>query len=106
MAGTVDVATGRWQASSGLFYWVVDEVAGHVDDPATVRALREIDEENLGHLDVAALPEAGRAQVLRVLAGLAARAEASLPPSEGRGVVVARVRALSALASAASAATS
>lgn len=100
MAGTLEVGGRRWSASSGVFYWVVDETAHRVGDESAAATLREVSEHNLGWLDVGSLEAAARRAVLDTLAGLPEVAERELPQSPARDDVLAQVRELAALAGA------
>lgn len=68
MAGTIEVRPDvRWNASSWLFDWVLNDLSATVQDAVTVLRIQEIVRENLGWLSVKDLSEAGGAKVLAAL---------------------------------------
>ncbi len=69
MAGTVSVsADRRWSVSSGLFYWVINDIARHTSDVELARHLAEIDRENLGWFGLDDITPDQRREVHRVIA--------------------------------------
>ncbi len=81
MSGTIALTDGvRWSAAGWLFDWTVRFLAGEVGDPGVAANLQEIVKENLGWVDVGALPPAARTTVLAKLRDdLVASADTQLP---------------------------
>lgn len=86
-----------WTTRSGIFYWIVEELAEEVSDPELAAGLREISEHNLGSLD---LSEGYRPDQLEELRAAIARlpqiGEARLPETDGKAGVLAQLRELHA----------
>lgn len=102
MAGIVFVSeSSHWDVSSSVFYWVVDTLADRVPSPALAQRLREISDNNLGSLRLSQLPPEQRSELAAQLAALPAVADATLPESSERHVVVAQVQELADLVAAA-----
>ena len=88
-----------WFVKSGLFNWVVPFLRDRVQDPATRDELALIDEQNFKWLDLRELSDAGRAEVLALLANeLVPFAELHFPDTQWKAANVDLMRELAALA--------
>ncbi|MBF6222473.1 hypothetical protein IU479_30730 [Nocardia abscessus] len=56
-----------WTARSGLFEWAVEVLHGLITDQETKVGLETVLDENLGVVDLDALPDEGRREILHVL---------------------------------------
>ena len=100
MSGTIVFGEGTdWSASSGIFSLVIDYLAHAVDDQPTRDALRLIDEQNFGWLNLADLSDIGRRQVLSKLGqDLVTYAGEQLPATAYKQDAIAKVGELVELA--------
>ena len=68
MAGTVSVSAGvQWSVSSGLFYWVLNDIARHTRDAGLAGHLTEIDRENLGWFGLDDITPGQRCEVCDII---------------------------------------
>jgi hypothetical protein len=68
VAGSVGVSDGLlWSATSGLFCWVLNDIARHTNDVELAVHLTEIDRENLGWFGLADITPAQRSEVRRII---------------------------------------
>jgi hypothetical protein len=68
VAGTVSVSAGvQWSVSSGLFYWVLNDIARHTRDVGLAGHLNEIDRENLGWFGFEDITPGQRREVRRII---------------------------------------
>lgn len=89
MAGLVFLPDGRdWNASSSVFYWMLDTLAARAQDPALVAELREVSDNNLGALDLEDMPPARLAELTALIDQLPAIGTAELPDTPARPVIV------------------
>lgn len=88
MSGNLVLPDGRcWTASSGVYYWVVDHLAGAVTDPAVAEQFRLASEHGFRTIDLGDLPPAAREEVLALLRGpLLPAVEARFPGPDGDSV--------------------
>ncbi|GLY42629.1 hypothetical protein Amsp01_086520 [Amycolatopsis sp. NBRC 101858] len=88
MSGNLVLPDGRWwTASSGVYHWVVDHLAGAVTDPAVAERFRQTAEHGFRTLDLGDLPPAACEEVLRVLRdSLLPTVEARFPGPDGEAV--------------------
>jgi len=100
MSGTIVFGAGTdWSASSGIFSLVIDYLAHTVDDQPTRDALRLIDEQNFGWLNLADLSDIGRQQVLSKLGQeIVTYADEQLPATAYTQAAIAKVGELVELA--------
>ena len=100
MSGTIVFGDGTdWSASSGTFSLVIDYLSRAVDDAPTQGALRLIDEQNFGWLNLADLSNIGRRQVLSKLGPeLVTHADEQLPATAYKQDAIAKVGELVELA--------
>ncbi|HEV7465620.1 MAG TPA: hypothetical protein VGP96_04935 [Candidatus Dormibacteraeota bacterium] len=101
MAGTIALSPDiRWSAAGWLFDWTLRFIAQQVGDPGVSATLQEVIDENLGWVDMTALPPEARRTVVRKLRDeLVSAAEGQLPATlPGRQQVLDHVRELSQLA--------
>jgi hypothetical protein len=97
VAGTIFTFKGElWSVRGYEFYWVIDTLAREVADPALAAKLREIDEMNLGALNLARLSALEGERILKVICtSLVPTAERELPTAAPERI--ARLRELVAL---------
>ncbi|MFJ7217248.1 hypothetical protein [Amycolatopsis sp. NPDC098790] len=88
MSGTLVLPDGRsWTASSGVYYWVLDHLAGAVTDPAAAERFRLASEHGFRTTDLGDLPPSARDEVLALLRGsLLPAAETRFPGPDGEAV--------------------
>lgn len=101
MSGTIVVSPdARWSAAGWLFDWAVRFIAQQVGDPDVSANLQEVIDENLGWVDLTALPADARRTVVEKLKNeLVPVAEAHLPATlPERQRVLDHLRDLSELA--------
>lgn len=100
MSGTIVFGGGTdWRASSGIFRLVIGYLSDVVDDRQTHDALRLIDEQNFGWLNLADLSHIGRQQVLSKLGQeLVAYASNQIPATAYRQDGIAKISELVELA--------
>jgi len=68
MAGTIAITENdRWSVASCAYHWVLDYLINHASDPETVAELTEIDENNLGWVEIHEFPAAAREELLRLI---------------------------------------
>jgi len=69
MSGWIKVRADEpgWIAAGWLFRWVLDVVGRNISDPAIRAELQEIDDENLGALDLTERPAAEREEISAIL---------------------------------------
>jgi hypothetical protein len=91
-----------WSASAGLFEMVVEALVERVSDVATREQLRGVVDYQIGAVNVADLPAAGRDEVLRVLRGDivdAVEADPRLTPDQpSRRLAIGHVKVLRLMA--------
>ncbi|MQA81052.1 MAG: hypothetical protein GEV10_21645 [Streptosporangiales bacterium] len=82
MAGDIFVSDSlQWPANGSVFSWVLGFLTEATTDPAVREELEEIDEHNLGMLDLDSFAPPARAELLTLLSErLVPHAEAELPP--------------------------
>jgi hypothetical protein len=101
MSGTIALSPDtRWSAAGWLFDWIVRFLVQQVGDPGVSANLQEVIDENLGWVDVAALPTGARRTIVEKLEHeLVPAAERELPPTlPERQRVLDHIRELSELA--------
>lgn len=101
MAGTIELGgSSRWDVPSWAFNFVIDYLITRLGDEPIADELREIDEENIGFLNIGAFEPDVRAQILSLLRdGLVADGEKRLPEDlPGRAGGIARLGELAELA--------
>jgi hypothetical protein len=99
MAGTVFLPDGRdWNASSSVFYWMVDRLAQAASEPLA-GALREVSVNNLGCLDLEDLPADQLAELTELVRDLPAVARLELPDTADREVIAGQLAELAGLVS-------
>lgn len=68
MAGTIAITNTKvWSVNSSAYHWVLDYLIEHITDPDIKRQLQEIDENNLGWLDLGDFAEPHRSEILLML---------------------------------------
>lgn len=101
MAGIVFVSeSSHWDVSSSVFYWAVDTLADRVASAELAERLRVISDNNLGSLRLSQLPPEQRSELVAQIGALPRVADATLPQSPERQVVVAQVQELADLVAA------
>lgn len=101
MAGTIELGySDRWNVPSWAFNFVLDYLVTALDDEPIAEKLRELDEENVGFLNIGEFEPLVRARVLTMLRdGLVADADARFPKDlPGRTGGIARLKELADLA--------
>jgi hypothetical protein len=104
MAGTIELGgSDRWDVPSWAFNFVLDYLVTRLDGEPIAQELQEVDEENIGFLNIGEFEPAVRTRVLALLDdGLVAAAEKRLPEDlPGRAGGIARLKELADLAGAA-----
>jgi hypothetical protein len=88
VSGSLLLPDGRsWTASSGVYYRVVDHLAGAVTDPAVAERFRLASEHGFRTIDLGDLPPAARDEVLELVRGpLLPAVEARFPGPDGEAV--------------------
>ncbi len=84
MAGTIAITRDvRWSVSNWAYHWVLDFLIHRVTDPKLAAALHEIDDLNLGWVELDDFDESQRDELLDLLANeLVPDAEARLVPEK------------------------
>jgi hypothetical protein len=68
VGASIGVSAGvLWSASSGLFYWVLSDIARHTNDTDLAGRLSEIDRENLGWFGLDDITPGQRGEVRRIV---------------------------------------
>jgi hypothetical protein len=101
MSGTIALSPEtRWSAAGWLFDWTVRFIAQHLSDAQASAILQQVIDENLGWIDIMALPDEARRTVLEKLRNdLLPAAEGQLPATlPERQRVLDHIRELSQLA--------
>ena len=104
MAGTIELGdSSRWDVPSWAFNFVLDYLVRRLDGEPIAQELREVDEENVGFLNIGEFGPTVRIQVLSLLRdGLVADAEQRVPEDlPGRAGGIDRLKELADLAGAA-----
>jgi hypothetical protein len=74
-----------WQASGGLFDWVLEFLASRVSDRSAAERLKEIEDNNLGSLWISEFPTVVQREILTLLRNdLVPAAARDLPDSDRR----------------------
>jgi hypothetical protein len=101
MAGTIALSPDiRWSAAGWLFDWTLRFIARQAGDPGVSANMQDVIDENLGWVDITALPREARRTVVKKLRDeLVSAAEGQLPATlPERQRVLDHVRELSELA--------
>ena len=104
MAGTIELGdSNRWDVPSWAFNFVMDYLVRRLDGEPIAQKVREVDEENIGFLNLGEFVPTVRIQVLSLLHdGLVADAEQRFPEDlPGRAGGIAQLKELAELAGAA-----
>jgi hypothetical protein len=101
VGASIGVSAGvLWSASSGLFYWVLNDIARHINDVDLAARLIEIDRENLGWFGLDDITPGQRHEVRRIITEHLVDAERELPAdAPGRASGLALLRDLAAIVS-------
>jgi hypothetical protein len=84
-----------WQASNGLFEFVLEYLIPRLSDRATAEWLRTVVDDNLGSIWVPEFPEATQTEVFDLLrSGLIFAAEQELPAGPSKEPAVEQLREL------------